>query len=205
MLTSYQLQVQDLIDDPNNTFVSLTTLTRFINNARNRVALDTQSIRSYQSFSLAQGVNSLTLSTLTPAIIGVLNVFLDWNNLVYPLPQRTFTFVQTEFLAMTTFQSVPVVWCTFGKNQIMLGPVPDQAYTLYIDGISYPDALVDDTTVEQLSGSDTDAVQYYAAYLCFLKKQDGPSAKGMLSLYQSALQASTGVSGRILSSPYGGR
>lgn len=205
MLTTYQLQVQDLIDDPNNTSVSTTTLTRFINNARNRVALDTQSIRSMQSVSLAQGSNTIQLSSLSPILIGVLNVFLDWNNLVSPLYQRSFTYVQTEFLSMTTFQSVPQVWCMFGKAQITIAPIPDQTYTLYVDGIAYPNPLVDDTTVEQLSGADTDAVQYYAAYLAFLKKQDGASAKGMLSLYQNAIQASTGTSGRILSSTYGGR
>lgn len=66
--------------------------------------------------------------------------------------------------------------------------IPNQSYQTDIDAIVLPDALVDDTTPEQLSYPSTDLVAYYAAYLAKYNQQMFDESARFLAIYDELLK-----------------
>lgn len=72
------------------------------------------------------------------------------------------------------------------SGDLWISPEPDGPYTLSMDVVGYPMALVDDTTPEALPFMWTDAVPYFAAYLALMSAQSPArqsDAQRMLALY----------------------
>jgi hypothetical protein len=81
-------------------------------------------------------------------------------------------------LTQSVPQGRPVIWTSFPENNYaMVFRIPDQAYGFEISAITIPDQLAAATDVEtNLLSPNDDAVQWYAAHLCFLKLQQfGPA------------------------------
>ena len=76
-------------------------------------------------------------------------------------------------------QGRPSIWSNYTEtNKFFLFRVPDQTYGLELDCICMPDPLVNVTDVEtQIPLPVSDAVQFYAAHLCFLKLQQYQAAE----------------------------
>ena len=66
--------------------------------------------------------------------------------------------------------------------------IPNQSYQSDIDAIVLPNALIDDTTVEQLSYPATDLVPYYAAYLAKYNQQQFDESARFLQIYDELLR-----------------
>lgn len=68
-LNQYELQLDDLLHDPNNQVWSQSQLDRYINEARRQIVMDTGCLRSLQTCYLTQGQESYTFGQVTGAVI----------------------------------------------------------------------------------------------------------------------------------------
>lgn len=195
MLTAYETQTRRLLQNPQapTALYSDVDIISWINTARGQLAGEGECIRYMATVSTVAGQQEYQFSALdtgtsaTNGIDGIINVRALWFGLgtgrkwVPPRPWEWFSLYYLNNL--TPAQSFPTTWTQFGQGaapgtsgatgggSFYLGPVPDQAYTLYLDCVCYPIALVDDTTVEAIPYLWTDAVPYYAAYLALLSAQ----------------------------------
>ena len=285
-LTNYINQTRRLLHDATGQYWSDSELTEDINQARNRIALDSGSIRSLFTFYLSQSqesypfsgavanlttvgagagytaaptvtftggggsgatasatISSGTLSALTitangtgytaaPTVVftggtagtaatasasimlalDVLSITVNWGGN---------TFVMLDFAYFTKFQAgaryyrastgQPSLWSkgppagTGGGDYFYIFQIPSQSYQTDIDAVVLPNALIDDTTAEQLTYPYTDLVQYYAAYLAKYKQQQMDESARFLSIYDELMCRGTAARyQRRIPSPYGG-
>lgn len=68
-IATYEVQVADLLHDPNNLVWSTTQLDRYINEARRQLVMDTGCLRSLQTAYFTQGVEAYTFGQVTGAAI----------------------------------------------------------------------------------------------------------------------------------------
>ena len=282
-LDTYIAQVRRLLHDANGTFWQDSELTDDINQARNRIALDSGNVRTLFTFYLSanqeaypyQGaVGSVTVTaagsgytaapsvtftggggsgiTATAAISGdtvsgititangsgftaaptvsfsggggsgstatasimqafdILNISVNRGNSWMALGYTYFTEFQAKARYYRSVSGQPVLWSkgppatTGGGDYFYIFQIPSEAYQSDIDAIIQPNALVDDTTVEQLTYPYTDLVQYYAAYLAKFKQQEMSEAANFMRIYETILRNGTSMRyQRRVPNPYG--
>jgi hypothetical protein len=96
-----------------------------------------------------------------------------------------------------TIQNYPAIWSQYqpGDNgSLYLFPIPSGNYQMDWDCLCLPLDLVDDTTPEAIPYPFTEAVPYYAAYLCYQYAQRGDDAQRMLSEYRRLMIEGRGTS-----------
>ena len=202
MLTTYLTRTAQLLQNPKapTSLYSSSDLTEWINIARGQLAGEGECIRIAGTLALTQGTQVYSFTSInlpnavTLGIQGTINVRMasvaiasgqtlmtprgwEWFNTYHlnnPVPQ----------------QGTPDVWSQYGQGvtgTVYIDPVPDGAYTLNLDCVCYPIALVDDTTPEAIPYLWTDAVPFFAAYFALLSAQAGArqaEADRMFARYQ---------------------
>lgn len=195
MLDEYLSQVTDLLHDPNNQTWSATQLTNYINEARNRVAQDTKCLRqvltptAYPTLQFVQGTEFINPQTFLPAAFGpyladTINITVIINNFRRKLIPKSYTELDADFRAWVGYQQWPLVWAKVSPWQYCIAPVPSQTYTCEWDLAVIPNALVDDTTAEQLPVPFQEPVQYYACYKAKMYQQSMAEAEMFKATYK---------------------
>lgn len=190
-LNSYVTATQRLLHDANQSFWTTMELTDYINQARNKVASITGCVRYLDTgVSLTAGVEQYGFSSFTQGAntIDVLGVTVIWGNERISLQWKPWTEFTAFLRPWVQFQQVPFVWSKYGSNAIYVGPKPDQTYATEIDTVQVPNALVDNTTVEQLIYPYTESVPFYAAYLAKYKEQSYGEANVFLAQFFRTLK-----------------
>ena len=104
--------------------------------------------------------------------IDVLNLNIYWGNSRIPLRYLAWTNFNAQLRYWQNYTGTPVAFSIYGNGQIYLGPVPDQAYTMELDTVILPTALVNLTDVEtQLVDPYTTPVAFYACYKAKFREQ----------------------------------
>lgn len=208
MLDQYITQVQTLLHDPYAQFYPTATLTGFINEARQQLALEGECVRGLGTVSTVanQGLyqNAAVLVPTVPAGISGLIVprTIFWNLL--PLENRSWDWFQFYWLGLATPPSnSPAAWCPFvmggtttarqAAGSFYIGPLPNTVYNLTVDGIWFPEDLTSDNTPEAIPYPWSDAVQFYATFLAFLDSQRAEDARNMLETYELFMQRARGI------------
>jgi hypothetical protein len=199
-LTAYEVQVRRLLQNPSapSTLYLQTDIDSYINTARGQVAGEGEAIRYLATLSTVMGTNNYTFASVNTGtssvtgIAGIINIRSMWYGVgsgkqwVTPRPWEWFG--QFNFNTAVPVNGAPVTWSQFAQGaapntggtasaqsafggSFYIDPVPDQVYTLYLDCVCFPIALVNDTTVEALPYLWTDAVPFYAAYYALLSAQ----------------------------------
>lgn len=214
MLTSYLTQVSLLLHDPTFIYFSQTTLTSYINEARNRVAQDTKCLRQLVGYSqgislpLTQGTDFYVPQTFLPnglgvQLVDVMGVTIWWGTMRVKLTYLPFTQFDANFRRWSNYTGRPVCFTRMGANNIVFGPNPDQAYQTDWDICVIPNALVSDSTVEQLPVPFQESVQYYAAYKAKFQEQALGESQIFLKQYTQNLQwCMRGFMTRVIQNPY---
>lgn len=193
MLDDYLDQVTDLLHDPNNQVWSESQLTGYINEARNRVAQDTKCLRQIlpQSLGLtfAQGAEfivpqSFLPPTIGPLLVDTISISIVINNFRRKLIQRSYSVLDARLRAWQGYQQWPVEWAKVSPTQYCIAPVPSTTYGCEWDVATVPNALVDDTTVEQLPIPFQEPVQYYACYKAKMYQQSVSEAEVFRQTYK---------------------
>jgi len=194
MLTFYTTQVQRLLHDLTFQFWKQPELTDYINEARNRVAQDTKCLRQLvTNISLTAQTEMYTpqtlLGSLGPQLVEVCGITVYWSatertNMAY-MPWRRFN---AHYRRYVPFYQRPETFSRMGANLVWLGPNPDQSYNSDWDVAVTPNALVSDTTVEQIPVPFQEPIQYYAAYKAKWKEQAQGEAALLLAQYTAVLK-----------------
>lgn len=193
MLLQYQQQTQLLLNDPNANLYNLSDLTTWINTARGQIAAAQQCIRYQADITTAAGTSSYPIASLTVpnGVAGALTLRMGAVHVgdgAVLMQTRSWEWFFQYYVATRSPQSgQPNIWSVLEPGPlgtIHLYPIPDGAYTVQFDVSGYPIPLVDDSTVEVLPYTWTDAVPYYAAFLAYLSAQRDADAQRMQMLWQ---------------------
>ena len=197
MLTQYLTQTQNLLQAPtaSNALYNTETLTGYINTARGQIAGEAQCVQYFTSFTTTAGNRSYPFSSIPnspsagiQAAFAVKTLWYTNNGGNTRIQFQSFEWFSLYNLNEPTQSSgIPTTWTQYGQGtggQIWFDPVPDNTYTISVDGLWYPIELVDDTTIEAIPYFFTDAVPYYAAYLALLSAQIGVRTQQSDEMYK---------------------
>jgi hypothetical protein len=218
MLTAYQTALQNLLQSPGAPIALYSTanLTTWINTARGQLAGEGECIRRIATIQTVVGQRAYNFSSLTisdASVAGAIHV----RRISYNVGQNPQGLAGTQWIPgrpwewfdiynlnnPVPIQGPPTTWSQFGQGSAGTGtgsgasgsfyidPPPDIVYTLNLDCVCYPIALVDDTTIEAIPYLWTDAVPFFAAYYAYLSSQTGArqaDAERMYGHYQTFVQ-----------------
>ena len=215
MLNTYIAQVQDLLHDPLAQLWPVSSITSYINEARNRVAQDTKCLRQvitstqYSTLTLNQAQELYPLQTYLPApfntsLIDVMGITVIVNNERYAMQYMPYTELSCKFRGWVNFQDWPTHFSRVGGNSyIYIAVLPNQTYQSEWDIAIQPQPLSLDTDPEPISAPFQEPVQYYAAYKAKLKIQAQGEAKYFLDLYDEIRRRCTRAwMYRVIRNPY---
>lgn len=203
-LTAYQTQVESLLDDFNNVEYTAANLTTYINDARVQIAGASESIRRECSLALTSAEQSYAFAAATKFATGVAGLLsvrmarLQTEGGFSRLEMRSWEWFNSYCLCKPVTPTGAPKTCAElqpGINgELYFYPTPDIDYTAFLNGVCYPIALVDNTSVEALSYPWTEAVQYYSAYLALLNAQRSADANAMFARYKEFEMRATQMS-----------
>jgi hypothetical protein len=190
-LTSYlnltKMQLQYPASAASKLFTD-TDLTEFINLARSQLAGEGECISNLATLAVSAATayapydfTSVTFGSPSTGIQGIFNVRQAWVQVgtgsVWLHPRSWEWFGLYALNSAAPIPALPVRWCQYGQGvtgTLYFDPIPLNNYTMNLDTICYPIALVDDTTAEAIPYPWTDVVPFYAAWyaLCAAQKFD---------------------------------
>jgi len=143
--------------------------------------------------AMPQGVSTLD----------ILNVNLFWGNTRIPLRYMPWT----QFNAMLRFWqntiNRPTHFSIYGQQQIFLGPVPDQVYTVEVDSVVLPATMQDSSDTDTINDPYTAPVPFYGAYLAKYYEQSYGEAEIFKQEYLNHVRSVlASVFTRRISDPY---
>lgn len=185
-LSTYQTQVQRLLHDSSAQFWTLSELTDYINEGRNRIVSDTGCLRQYETVNFTQNGETYPIPAGVVRVIGMTYLWGNWNE---PMIEKSFSFIERTYRTTGTFTGLPVVYARQGQL-IYIEPIPNQAFVSTWDCIVAPATMVNLTDAETIPYPYFDAVKFYAAYLAALKQAEQGSADYFLQKYQLYISSS---------------
>jgi hypothetical protein len=209
VLTQYTTQVQRLLHDLTFQYWSQPELSDYINEARNRVAQDTKCLRQLVAgLTLTAQTEFYVPQTFIPAPLGaqlvdVMGITIYWGTQRIKLGYLSYTRFDAWYRQYQNYYQRPQCYTRMGANTVWLGPNPDQNYVTDWDIAVIPNALVSDSTPEQIPVPFQEPVQYYAAYKAKWKEQAQGEAQIFLTQYNQMLRwCARGFMTRIEPNPY---
>jgi hypothetical protein len=215
LLNTYIQQVQDLLHDPLAQLWPVSSITNYINEARNRVAQDTKCLRqvittnTYPGLTLNQGQELYPLTTYLPppfnsTLVDVMGITVIVNKERYRMKYWPYTQLDAFLRGWVNYQDWPIVFSRVGGNSyIYVGPVCNQTYNSEWDIAVNPTPLALDTDPEPITVPFQEPIQYYAAYKAKLKIQAQGEAKYFLDLYDEIKRRCTKAwMFRVVPNPY---
>lgn len=133
-----------------------------------------------------------TASILTA--LDILSITVNYQNTWQMLGYANFTMFQARARYYRATTGNPEWWSegppagSGGGRAFYVFYIPNQSYQCDIDAIALPNALIDDTTAEQLTYPSTDLVPYYAAYLAKYNQQMFDESARFLQIYDELLR-----------------
>jgi hypothetical protein len=183
------------------------------------VAGEGECIRTLGTLNTSVGVNNYTFNAIntgvaaTTGIDGVIHVRDMWYAVgsgQQKVPSRPWEWFGLFHLNNPVpINGAPRIWSQFAQGAspdggsgtqspasgfggtFYIDPPPDTTYTLLLDCVCYPLALVNDTTVEAIPYFWTDAVPFYAAWYALLSSQTNArrqDAEAYFGYYQQFVQ-----------------
>ena len=172
-LSDYITDCRRLLHDATGAFYSDAELTNYINDARYRICRDTGCLRQLQSDTAVTSQEVYTFATLPNGsnTFDVLNINLYWGNTRIPLRYLPWTQFNAELRFWQNYVGRPIAFSMYGQNTYYIAPVPQQNYAIELDTVVLPNALVDNTTAEQIPNWFTSPIGYYASHIAKFKEQ----------------------------------
>lgn len=224
MLSEYIAETQNHLNDSLGQFFAIPTLTSYVNRARRRIAsasgccrvlirAKTQANQEEYKFSdwtsIAQmepGIREiLAVRTLAIAIGPGEGAWKPaWNRLVWSDFESRFRIWNRAWVGTISY---PGFYAQYGfgvGGSLFLAPIPSQVQPMEMDCSCQPLPLENDDDVEAIPYPWTDAVSYFAAWLCLIQQQRREDAMAMLQIFTAELPfCASVVSPQMLQSPYG--
>jgi hypothetical protein len=128
---------------------------------------------------LPSGVNTLD----------IVNMNLYWGNTRIPMRYLPWTQFNAELRFWQNYVGRPICFSVFGQQQIYIAPVPDQVYTIEVDTVILPIALVNYNDTDTINAPYSSPVKFYAAYLAKYYEQSFGEAEIFKQEYTKQTQA----------------
>jgi hypothetical protein len=215
VLDFYTAQVLDLLDDPLAQLWTADLTTRYINEARNRVAQESKCLRQvllpkdypgqliFRAFQEQYFYLDFLPVPFNTTVVDVMGITVKVNNERYKLKYWPYTLTDAYLRGWVNYVDWPIVFTRVGGNSFFIAPMPNQDYPCELDIAINPEPLIDDTTVEPIPVPFQEPIQFYACYKAKLKVQAQGEAKYFLDLYDEHLRRCLKAwMQRILPNPY---
>ncbi len=164
------------------------TVTATVNNSASTVTTQ----ESYQ-FSALNTLASLTAGI--SSVISITSIACQWGSgSVYKpiLRRRAWSWYQANCRVYSiSAMNFPAYWSSYGQGvngSFYLFPIPGQVMSMDIDALCLPVALASDSTADAIPYPWSDAVKYYAAFLCYSNSSRAEDATRMFNLYTLHMQ-----------------
>jgi len=224
VLTEYQTQTQNLLNDSGGQFFNASTLTSYINRSRRRVASASGCVRvlvQAQTIANQEEYKFHDWTALAQATAGVREILAVrslaiaigpgdgawkpvWNRLPWTDFQARFRIWNKAWMGVISY---PGFYAQYGfgvGGSIFLAPIPTLQQPMELDCSCMPFPLQSDNDPEAICLPWSDAVPYYAAFLCMLQQQRKEDAAAILQIFQAELpHAASVVAPSMVTSPYG--
>jgi hypothetical protein len=224
MLAIYLADTQNLLNDAGAQFFAIPTLTNYVNRSRRRIAAASGCVRvmvraktlpNQESYNFTEWT---ALAQATPGVREILAVRSlaiaigpgegawkpAWNRLVWSDFQARFRIWNRAWIGTISY---PGFYAQYGfgvTGSIFLAPIPSQIQPMELDTSCLPFPLQNDDDPEAIPQPWSDAVPFYAAWLCLLQQQRPQDAAAMLQVFQLELPfCASVVSPQMIQSPYG--
>src|SRR5215469_1363244 len=151
------------------------------------------------------GVGATAQASMFNNVFNVLSISYLWGNQRYMLRYHAFTLFQAYMRSQLFFNQRGLIWTIQQQmGYVLIQPPPDQPYQTEWDVLCTPMPLINPgDTDTQVVPPYSDAVQYYAAYLCLMKLQNFEQAEFMLKLYSARVpRIIIGAGGVRIPNPY---
>lgn len=190
-LSQYITQCRRLLHDANGNFYTDQELTDYINDARNRLVRDTGCLRTLQTSATVTNQETYTFASLPEGTqtMDIININLYWGNSRLPLLYRPWTDFNAQLRYWQNYTGRPVAFSMYGPQTIYLGPVPDQVYTMELDTVIEPTALVQGSDTDTIPDIWTQPVAYYASHTAKFKEQSYGEAEIFKQQYVKNVQS----------------
>lgn len=129
------------------------------------------------------------------SILDVLDVYLNYSNLRYPLAGLSFRELSVKFRPYVGYKDIPRAFAVYQEN-LYVGPVPFAGLTTDWDISPQPAPLVDDSTPERIPVPFQNVPKFYAAYLAKVNEQRQDEAEYFLKHY--VLQKNLAIGSRMM-------
>ena len=232
MLAQYVSETTNLLNDQQNQFFPIPTITNYVNRARRRIAgiagcircipPGTTTVEGQEAYpfsnwiSLVQGevpgVQSiLACRSLAVSIGGKWKdgriVGGAWRPLWRRLPYTDFAARFRIYGGTFIGQYSDAGWYSqFGEGpaaKLYLAPIPTMRFPLEVDLTLIPAPLLNDNDPEPMPYPWTDCVCYLAAMFCLLQNQRREDAAAMTTLFNSLMpEAAAVVAPQMIQNPY---
>lgn len=187
ILSEYRTRVRRLLNDAQGQYWTTPELNAYINEAREKTAVDTACVRQFQTGTLLQNVEKYLFRDLLPngtKTIDILGVQPIFGNTRYSLRWYEYTYFTAMYRPWTQYNQLPVAFTIYGPNILWVAPNPNVNYpNTEFDTAIIPDQLINDNTPDIIPEPYTDAVKYYAARLAKLRMQQYEEALAYDKLY----------------------
>lgn len=181
-LAQYITQCRRLLHDANANFWSDQELTDYINDARNKLVRDTGCLRTIQTSATVTNQETYTFASLPQGdqTMDIINLNLYWGSTRIPLRYLPWTDFNAQLRYWQNYYGRPVAYSMYGPQTFYLGPVPDEVYTMELDTVIEPTALVNATDTDTIPDIWTSPVAFYACYTAKFKEQSYGDRKSVV-------------------------
>ena len=198
-LQDYLYLTQQLLRDANNRFFSVQYLTLCINNARDKVVVDTLTTRTLPRIALVPNQESYSYQTILAAILTesptpaarqvatILNVNFNQTSSLNPPLRRMAWSDFNRIFRVSPLNSFPLAWSQYDlASTIYIHPlIPATGYTAEIDCVYLPIKMVNTTDQETtIPDPVTELVPFFAAFWATQYEQDATRAAGFSANYE---------------------
>jgi hypothetical protein len=194
--SAYRSQTQDLFQALTSPLplIPNATIDGYVNRARMQVASEGECVRTQAVLSILSGIRLYGFGALSvspaadiAAIISVRSGFI--NGAGGPLEFRPYEWL-SAYCLWSTAVGRPVSMAQQGQGQfgtLVFCPTPNAAYSAVFDTVGIPIPLVDDTTPDVIPYPWSDAVPFYAAWLCMMNAQRQADADSFFGRYEQIM------------------
>ncbi len=204
-LAQYITQCRRLLHDANANFWSDQELTDYINDARNKLVRDTGCLRTIQTSATVTNQETYTFASLPQGdqTMDIINLNLYWGSTRIPLRYLPWTDFNAQLRYWQNYYGRPVAYSMYGPQTFYLGPVPAEVYTMELDTVIEPTALVNATDTDTIPDIWTSPVAFYACYTAKFKEQSYGEAEIFNQQYMKKVQSVlVGTMTRRMPTPY---
>lgn len=224
MLAQYIADTQNLLNDAGGQFFSQQTLTSYINRARRRIASASGCVRvlvrahthaNQEEYSFHEWTALVQAQPGVREILAVRSLAIAigegpgawkplWNRLPWTDFQARFRIWNQAWIGTISY---PGFYAQYGfgvSGSVYLAPIPSQEQPMELDASCMPFPLMSDNDPECIQQPWSDAVCYFAAFMCLLQQQRAQDAAALLQLFQTDMPfCASVVAPTMVQAPYG--